>query len=98
MTIFERYMKDEHSGEQNAVLSKEIEKRFKIKGSEVRTIVNDLRCQGVPICSNSKGYFYATSKDEVEKTLNHLNSRVGKITEARDGMLNILKNFEEDDK
>lgn len=45
MTIFERYMKDEHSGEQNAVLSKEIEKRFKIKGSEVRTIVNDLRCQ-----------------------------------------------------
>ena len=32
MTIFERYMKDEHSGEQNAVLSKEIEKRFKIKG------------------------------------------------------------------
>ena len=39
-----------------------------------------------------------TVYDEVEKTLNHLNSRVGKITEARDGMLNILKNFEEESK
>ena len=96
MTAFKRYMKEEHSGEHNAVFSKEIEKRFKIKGSEVRTIVNDLRCQGVPICSSSKGYFYAASKDEIEKTLNHLNSRVGKITEARDGMENILKKFEEE--
>ena len=96
MTAFERYMKTEHSGEQNAVVSKEIERRFNIKGSEVRALVNELRCQGVPICSNSKGYFYATNRDEVESTVNHLNSRIGKIVEARNGMKNILNQFTED--
>lgn len=96
MTAFEKYMKAEHSGEHNAVVSKIIEKKFNIKGSEVRALVNELRCQGVPICSSSKGYFYATSWDEVESTLNHLNSRIVKIVEARDGMKNILNQFTED--
>lgn len=96
MTVFERYMKTEHGGEHNAVVSKEIERRFRIKGSEVRALVNELRCQGVPICSSSKGYFYATSRDEVESTVNHLNSRIGKMVEARDGMKNILNQFMEE--
>ena len=56
MNTFERYMQKEHSGKANAVKSKVIEARFHCKGAEVRRMVNELRCKGVPICSSNQGY------------------------------------------
>ena len=49
MNTFERYMQKEHSGKDNAVKSKVIEARFHCKGAEVRRMVNELRCKGVPM-------------------------------------------------
>ena len=91
MDSFERYMFTEHKGNGNAVTSKEIELRFHCRGSEVRRIVNDLRCRGIPICSCSKGYFYATNADEIQGTITHLEGRKNKLVAAQNGLKNHLK-------
>lgn len=59
---FEQYMRTQHKGKANAVKSREIEAAFHCKGAEVRRMVNDLRCKGIPICSCNEGYYYADSE------------------------------------
>lgn len=94
MIEFEKYMKNEHCGIENAVFSKEIEKIFHMSGSDVRMTVNEMRCRGVPICSSAKGYYYAKTTEDIERTLRHLNSRAEKIQKAREGMQKMLECME----
>ena len=90
MNAFEKYMKNEHMGRDNAIKSKALEGIFRCKGIEIRHMVNELRCLGVPICSCSQGYFYSTNPPDIRETLNHLAGRASKIKAARDGMENAL--------
>ncbi len=93
INTFEKFMSSEHTGKRNAVTSREIEAKFRCKGTEVRKMVNDLRCQGVPICSCSKGYFYAETEDEVRHTIAHLDGRITAIEAARSGMNSVLNKY-----
>ena len=86
MTTFEKYMKDEHTGKENAIKSKALESLFRCKGKEIRHMVNELRCLGVPICSCSHGYFYSTCPADIRETINHLAGRANKIIAAHEGM------------
>lgn len=90
MTAFEKYMKNEHMGRDNAIKSKTLEGILRCKGIEIRHMVNKLRCLGVPICSCSQGYFYSTNPPDIRETLNHLAGRASKIKAAHDGMENAL--------
>ena len=92
---FERFMCDEHKGRRKAITSKEIENDFQCKGTEVRKIVNELRSNGVPICSLPIGYYYAETKSEIKDTLAHLESRIKKIEKAKEGMEETLKTYDE---
>lgn len=83
---FEKYMKKEHTGKDNAIKSKALESIFHCKGIDIRHMVNELRCLGVPICSCSQGYYYSTSAADVRETIKHLEGRVNKIKAAQDGM------------
>ena len=51
-------------------------------------MVNSLRCKGKPICSDLDGYFYADNQHEINATIAQLSSRIQKIAQARDGLLN----------
>ena len=86
MKTFEKYMKDEHTGKENAIKSKTLESLFRCKGKEIRHMVNELRCLGVPICSCSQGYFYSTCPSDIRETINHLAGRADKIKAAHDGL------------
>lgn len=90
MNAFEKYMKNEHMGRDNAIKSKVLEGIFRCKGIEIRHMVNELRCLGVPICSCGQGYFYSTNPPDIRETLNHLAGRASKIKAAHDGMENAL--------
>ena len=90
MTAFEKYMKNEHMGRDNAIKNKTLEGIFRCKGIEIRHMVNELRCLGVPIYSCSQGYFYSTNPPDIRDTLNHLAGRASKIKAAHDGMENAL--------
>lgn len=92
---FERFMCDEHKGIRKAITSKEIENDFQCKGTEVRKIVNELRSNGVLICSSPTGYYYAENKSEIKDTLAHLESRIKKIEKAKEGMEETLKTYDE---
>ena len=84
------YLCQSHRGEEAAVCSKVLEQSFHLKGSEVRRLINALRCDGKPICSNSAGYFYGANAQEVQNTVTQLSSRVHKITKARDGLMRFI--------
>lgn len=66
-------------------------KTFHLKGSELRRLVNILRCEGKPICSNAMGYFYAATQQELQETISQLTSRIQMISRARDGLLKSLE-------
>ena len=55
---FLSHLKRNHTGAGSAVQSKGLELRFQMSGRKIRDIVNTLRCEGHPICSDDGGYYY----------------------------------------
>lgn len=85
---FCEYLERYHKGSANPVSSKTLEAVFHLKGTEIRKLVNSLRCQGKLICSDYYGYYYAANQQELNATVAQLSSRINQITKARDGLLN----------
>lgn len=79
-------LESHHKGEHNAVPSRELESAFQIRGPDLRNIINTLRGNGIPICSSAKGYFFASTKEELERTTRQLRSRIKKIAHAERGL------------
>jgi len=85
------YLMKNHKGKNHAVSSKTLEAVFHIKGVAVRKAVNALRSSGIPVCSDKNGYYYAASQAEINATVAQLDSRIQKISKARNG---IAKKYE----
>ena len=85
---FCEYLERYHKGSANPVSSKTLEAVFHLKRAEIRKLVNSLRCQGKPICSDYYGYFYAANQQELNASVAQLSGRINQITKARDGLLN----------
>ena len=81
------FLRGKHIGTENAVTSAKIEQIFDVCGVEVRQIVNKLRCDGQPVCSNVNGYFYAKNREEINDTIQQLLSRTKKISDAAQGLV-----------
>lgn len=93
ITRFEKYMRDHHVGKSKVVSSKELEHILRCKGSDIRSMVNDLRCKGVAICSCSAGYYLAANVEDINETIAHLRGRVNKIQAAIDGLNQAKRNI-----
>jgi biotin operon repressor len=85
------FLKENHVGKENAVKSKVLEELFGLSGQEVRSIVNQLRSEGVPICSGQKGYWFAKNRTEIQETLRNLTQRIQGITNAINGLKGAVK-------
>lgn len=81
------YLKKYHTGKENAVFSRELERLFSMDGRTLRRKISSLRQDGHPICSDETGYYYAESQKEINATICRLNTLVTKISNARTGML-----------
>ena len=55
-----------------------------------------LRRAGIPIASNSSGYFYAATEQEVRATIGHLTRRISGIAAAIHGLNRSLEQFDTD--
>ena len=84
-----------HPGALNAATSKELERAFSIPGIAVRQLVNALRRDGVPIASDSNGYYYAQTELEVRRTIAHMKHRIGGIAAAIRGLEQALARFDD---
>lgn len=87
------YIKEYHQGKEKAVSSAYLQSRFSISSRTVRKIVNQLRNDGNPICSDENGYYYATDKDEVLNSVYKMTSRIKEIAKAKNGLVKSLRNF-----
>ena len=79
-------LKRRHRGKSKAVKSHILEARFDITGKELRDIVNALRREAHPICSDESGYYYAETVQEIAATVHQLYSRIAGIAAAHDGL------------
>lgn len=81
------YLKKYHSGKDNAVLSRELERLFSLDGRTLRRKISSLRQDGHPICSDETGYYYAETQKEINATVCRLNELVTHISNSRTGLL-----------
>ena len=81
------YLKKYHTGRDNAVYSRELERLFSLDGRTLRRKISSLRQDGHPICSDETGYYYAGNQREINATICRLNTLVTRISNARTGML-----------
>ena len=81
------YLKKYHTGKEKAVPSTKLERLFSLSGRNLRRKINRLRQDGVPICSDQNGYYFAANQEEVNATVFRLNGLVTKISNARTGLL-----------
>ena len=86
-TVICEYLKNNHTGKENAVHSKELQRVFSVQGSALRYNISLLRRLGYPICSDQNGYYYAKTQKEINSTILRLNSLVTGISNTRTGML-----------
>ena len=81
------YLKKNHMGSEKAVFSEELERLFSMNGRTVRRLISSLRQDGHPICSSCKGYYYAKTQEEINRTVSRLNELVTGVSNARTGLL-----------
>ena len=82
-----QYLKKNHTGGERAVYSRELQRLFPIDVRRLCILINRLRQDGYPICSDARGYYYADSQEEINDTVCRLNQMVTKVSNARTGLL-----------
>ena len=81
------YLKQNHTGKENAVFSKELEQRFSLSDRSLRRMISALRKEGYPICSGDMGYYYAENQKEINSTVGRLNDLMTGVSDARTGLM-----------
>ncbi len=66
---FYRFMKKHHTGQKNAIISKELERKYHKNKWGIYYFVTALRKMGIPICSCWEGYFFPERYSEVAETV-----------------------------
>ena len=80
------FLNNSHTGVDNAVHSKTLEKLFDISSRTIRRYINNMRKSGIPVCSDATGYWIAANPNEANKTVKRLGDFVGEINNARTGL------------
>lgn len=82
----EEYLREYHRTEKTAINARDLGTLFNVKGKPLRDIINNLRQEGIPICSSWFGYWYSIDPEDVERTVKQLESRVIHISKAIEGL------------
>ena len=78
------------------VMNHQISAHLNISEVSVRKLINEARCEGFPICSCRKGYYYSEDKADIVATIQSLNNRTIAVEKAISGLLtNLMKTEEE---
>lgn len=91
-----KFMK-EHKGKENTLSSLEIQKflndnGYSVKKTNICMIMNRIMYEhNAPICySNSKGYYWAQTREEIESTIADMESRRASLQEHIDHLKNFI--------
>lgn len=86
-------IRNSHVGASNAISGRQLCEYFGLTGSLVRKLINKLRIEGEPVCSDGNGYFYASTLKEIEATIAHLSSRSREMMNAEEGLRKAKEKF-----
>jgi hypothetical protein len=79
------YMMNNHRGKENAILGKDLKKKWG-DNRKMRMMIHDLRVNGYPICSGHEGYWFASTQDEVQNSIHYINSYIADLANIRSGL------------
>lgn len=85
------YLKDHHKAESVAVKNRDLRVLFNLTDRQVRSVVNQLRQWGEPVCSSSCGYWYSTDPEDIEKTLHRLEAQMVNMSTTITGLRRALR-------
>lgn len=80
-------------GRKRVTSSQALEKMLNLSGNELRKQINALRREGVPIASNSEGYFCAENAAEVYATIRSLQKMRRGLDAAIAGLEQAMEKF-----
>ena len=80
-------------GRKHVTSSQTLEKMLNLSGNELRKQVNALRREGIPIASNSAGYFYAKNAADLYATIRSLQKMRRGLDSAIEGLEKALEKF-----
>lgn len=80
------------------VRNHQISAHFHTNETNVRKLINQARCEGIPICSCSKGYYHSNNKADIVATIQSLNNRTISVEKAISGLLTNLIGLENEEK
>lgn len=97
VSIFNNIKKN-YVGKNNACKASKIVEAYRNAGKpltdvRIRKMVNWLRCNGFPICSGSVGYYFPSTKAELEETIQSLEERVRQIQRSITGIKTAINKF-----
>lgn len=80
-------------GRKRVTSSQALEKMLDMSGNELRKQINALRREGIPIASNSAGYFYAENAADLYVTIRSLEKMRRGLDAAIAGLEHALEKF-----
>ena len=80
-----------HATIDNPVTNREISASLKLSEVSVRNKINKARCNGIPICSCDRGYYYSEDKSEILQTIQSLMHRTIAVEKAVNGLLTVVR-------
>lgn len=83
-----------HGTKESPVCNHEICMKLNTHEQSVRQHINRARCNGVPICSCNKGYYYSEDKADILETIQSLLKRTIAVEHSVNGLLSRLRTEE----
>ena len=80
-------------GQDSRITSRDLESITNLTGASIRAEVNRLRTAGAPIASDDKGYYIATTEEELTATIKNLQSRRNAMNRAILGLIEAKYNL-----
>jgi hypothetical protein len=88
---FKSYLRENHLGKDNAIKARDLTQFGNPRS--IRFLVNELRKQGVPVCSGVAGYWYASKASEIDEITNQLRQHISDLREVCKGLDNAQYNM-----
>lgn len=77
-------------GKDYPICSSELAKAFNVPRTTIMRMINTARSNGSPICSDQRGYYITTDREEIKSTIKSLRGRIAKMEKAIAGLENCL--------
>lgn len=90
-TVLKKY----HTGMEQSITGKELERTLGIRKDTVQKLVRQLRADGVPICSSASGYFYAETRQELTETAARFNKQITTMMRTQSRLLDAAPDEKE---